>query len=178
MKYTALLFLFLNYTCFAGYQDRVIQYCLNNGVTNIILDVTALPSFKLQDDGGGAYISEWNLSIEKPSNDMLPSEEDSVNAMDNLWQINKPYALKMLENVYIDFLTNQWTSVLRSSGVISTNSVITVENTDEITNVGYLLYIRKIDFDTYNTMAGEFDRLKSAIIDYGGIMSKVIYHDL
>lgn len=53
---------------------------------------------------------------------------------------------------------------------------MTVENTSEATNVGYLLVIRASSYATYDLLAGEFDRLKTAIVANGGIMAKVRKH--
>lgn len=158
----------------AEYYDRIIQYCLDNGISNTVDGI----SFNLRNDGSGQYIEIWNLPIPKPTDDQLPSEEASTNAVETMWQINKSYGLKVIENTYVDFLTNQWTALLRSYTIIPTNYTITVENTDEMTNIGMLLYIRSLNFNTYGQYAGEFDRLKSAIIEMGGIMAKVKKHNL
>lgn len=157
----------------AGLLERVVQYCLDNGQIPVVNQ-----SFTLRNDGGGDYIETWNLPLEKPTEETLPSEEASTNALLTLWHKNKPTLLKAVENLYVDFLTNIWTSTCRSYGIIPTNHIITVENTSEPQNIQMLMYLRAIDFDTYDKMAGEFDRLKYAIVDAGGDMTLVIHHDL
>lgn len=163
--------LFVASACFSDYVARLFQYCLNNGVAPV-----AKVSFSLRDDGSGVYITAWNLAIPQPTDDMLPSEEESTNAVEEAWQLNKPANLKLLENMYVDFLTNTWTLACRSYGAIPAGATVTVENTSEATNVGYLLVIRASSYATYDLLAGEFDRLKTAIVANGGIMAKVRKH--
>ena len=162
--------------CQAGYLDRVLKYCYDNGITN----AQPQTDFLLVDnsDGTGPHIASWNLPIPQPTNEQLPSDEASANIQETVWEDSKPYGLKLLENVYVDFLTNQWTATCRSYALIPTNYTITVDNTDEATNIGLLLTLRAINFDVYDKMAGEFDRLKNGIIGLGGIMSKCKKHDL
>lgn len=97
------------------------------------------------------------------------------------WQNQKSSTLKSVENMYVDFLTNDWTMCLRGYGVIGSGSTITVTNTSEITNIGYLMQVRAADTNankpTYSFMAGEFDRFKLVITGNGGIMSKVERHE-
>ena len=92
------------------------------------------------------------------------------------WQLAKSPSLKALENIYIDFLTNMWTPILRSAGLIPSDYTITVDNTDEQTNMYLLMQLRLRDYSNYDKMSVEFLRLKTAINSNGGIMSKVRLH--
>lgn len=95
----------------------------------------------------------------------------------NEWQNSKSTLLKQVENLYVDFLTNDWTLVLRDKAIIATNVTITVDSTSESQNMTYLMQLRSLDKNIYYNMAGEFDRFKSVIIENGGIMSRVIKHE-
>lgn len=88
----------------------------------------------------------------------------------------KSQTLKFLENLYCDFLQNEWTPKLRSIGFIASDAEITVQNTDSSTNIGYLLALKTMDKNEYNYYAGEFSRLKGMIESEGGIMANVERH--
>ena len=92
------------------------------------------------------------------------------------YQDAKSPSLKMLENIYIDFLANMWTPMLRTNNIIAQDATVTVENTDESGNMLYLMMLRQKDYANYDLMANEFLRLKTAINGQGGIMSKVKFH--
>jgi len=92
------------------------------------------------------------------------------------YQNAKSPSLKMLENIYVDFLTNMWTPILRTSGIIASDVTITVGNTDEAGNMLYLMMLRQKDYANYDLMANEFLRLKTAIIGQGGVMSRIAQH--
>lgn len=94
------------------------------------------------------------------------------------WQESKSYMLKVIENTYIDFLTTVWTTALRNAGLIAIDYTITVDNTTEEQNINYLLQLRSLNFDDYNTCASEFSRFKSTILENGGVMAKVQLPDL
>ena len=108
--------------------------------------------------------------------------EEQVNTylalVDAEWQVAKHPILKAIENLYIDFLTNMWTPALRTAGLIAEDYSITVDNTSEAENTMYLMQLRAINFDAYNTCASEFSRFKTAITDNGGIMAKIIHHEI
>ena len=89
---------------------------------------------------------------------------------------NKSQVLKILENVYCDFLSRQWTTSLHTYNIVSNDVTITESNTTEIQNITYLLTLRAINWEVYGQMAGEFDRLKTAIKDNGGRMDRVKKH--
>jgi hypothetical protein len=164
--------IFMSINVYSDYIERILKYCLNNEISNATIGV----DFVLQNDGNGLYIKQWNLEIPQPTDEQLPGEEESINAKNIVWQNNKSPLLKIVENLYVDFLTNTWTTILRDKSIIESTNVITVENTVETQNILYLMYLRSIDFDTYDKMAGEFDRFKNTIEENGGIMSKVKSH--
>lgn len=90
------------------------------------------------------------------------------------WQNNKPASLKAIENLYVDMLTNEWTTVLRDNGVIGATNVITVENTDTAQNIAYLMYIRSTDRDNYAFYSAEFDKLKAMIEQMTALYNQVV----
>ena len=132
--------------------------------------------WSLQMDGTLSW-DESILGIPCPTPDELAAIEPIAIAWEEQeFQDNKSPSLKMMENIYIDFLTNDWTPLLRSKGIIAQDYTVMVDNTDEQQNIVYLLTLRSIDKPSYYNMAGEFERLKSNIVANGGIMSKVVYH--
>lgn len=128
-----------------------------------------------------SLIVMWNeqiIGLPQPTAEELAAIEPIATAWEEeQFQASKSANLKMLENIYVDFLTNDWTPLLRAKGIIAPDYTITVENTDEIHNIGYLISLRAIDKESYYKMAGEFERLKNNIIAQGGIMSKVRQHN-
>lgn len=90
----------------------------------------------------------------------------------------KSQTLKMFENLYVDFLENMWTNTLREHGVIDANTTITVANTNTAGNIGYLMYLRAVDFDAYDKMSSEFLRLKQMVEESGGDVAKAERHDI
>ena len=138
--------------------------------------------------------SVWPVTLELPGYDMiidlgilrektLEEKQAYIDAkaayeaaQEEAWQQAKSPALKALENIYIAFLTNMWTPALVDLGLIPPDKTITVNNTDEPTNMYLLMQMRTINYTKYDQMASEFLRLKIAITGNGGIMSKVISH--
>ena len=59
----------------AQLNTKIKEYCKANGVS----DVDFLNDVKLQDDGNGAYIKEWNLDIAQPTDAQLASYETVAN---------------------------------------------------------------------------------------------------
>lgn len=117
--------------------------------------------------------------------DKEPSDSDAAKVVDqykaSMAAVDGPLIIKReflyaLENAYVDFLVNKWTPCLIEKKLIKAEDVITVENTDELTNVTLLFQLRALDFEKYALMAGEFDRLKRLIIENGGIMKDVKFH--
>jgi len=93
------------------------------------------------------------------------------------FQNNKSQQLKLLENIYINFLKTIWINTLRKNNIINTKEIID-EHTEEARNINYLMQLRSLDFSDYLIMAGEFDRLKYAIISNGGDMKKISSHNI
>tara|TARA_R110002020_G_scaffold224472_1_gene433992 strand:+ start:610 stop:804 length:195 start_codon:yes stop_codon:yes gene_type:complete len=60
------------------YKKLVELYCADNGVSSVEFNpMTNNADVELSDDGDGVvYISAWNLSIAKPSNDDLAKYDD------------------------------------------------------------------------------------------------------
>jgi hypothetical protein len=61
-------------------STKVKLYAKANGVNS----VDFLSDVRLQDDGQGAYIAEWNLDITKPTDEQLATYEDEANAEEAL----------------------------------------------------------------------------------------------
>jgi len=59
----------------AQLSTKIKEYCKANNVS----DVDFLNDVKLQDDGQGAYIKEWNLDIAQPTDAQLASYETAAN---------------------------------------------------------------------------------------------------
>ena len=53
------------------------------GKANGINSIDFLSDVKLQDDGSGAYIKEWNLDIAKPTDEQLNSYESAATTEQN-----------------------------------------------------------------------------------------------
>ena len=128
---------------------------------------------------------DWTVMCLGSFTNQIPEEFTNANQVainkikpltEEEYQNAKSANLKMLENIYVDFLTNDWTPLLRTKGIIAQDYTVTVENTDEMHNIGYLLALRSLDKDNYYKMAGEFERLKNNIIAQGGIMARVRFH--
>lgn len=86
--------------------------------------------------------------------------------------------LVRLENLYYTMLTQEWTLVLRQYGLIDYGHTVTPQNTGELQNIDYLLKLRDIDIAAYDRFAGEFDRLKAAIAQFGVSLSDVTYRPI
>ena len=56
-------------------STKIEIYAANNGVS----EVDFLDDVKLQDDGQGPYIKEWNLDIAKPTDEQLAAVENDAN---------------------------------------------------------------------------------------------------
>ena len=121
------------------------------------------------------HLQEVQLTIDLNEVDgiILTSED-----VENQWQSAKPLLLKQIENNYIDFLETDWSNCLINNNIISEGFIINIDNTGEVENVNYLIQLKNINKNDYYIMAGEFDRYKSIIVEYGGVMSKIIFHDL
>ena len=69
----------------AQLSNKIKEYCKANGVSN----VDFLNDVKLQDDGQGAYIAEWNLlDIAQPTDEQLASYETVANTAESNAQVD------------------------------------------------------------------------------------------
>ena len=68
----------------AQLSTKIQEYCKANGVSN----VDFLNDVKLQDDGQGVYIKEWNLDIAQPTDEQLASYETAANTAESNAQVD------------------------------------------------------------------------------------------
>jgi len=68
----------------AQLSTKIKEYCKANGVS----EVDFLNDVKLQDDGQGAYIKEWNLDIAQPTDEQLASYETAANTAESNAQVD------------------------------------------------------------------------------------------
>ena len=68
----------------AQLSTKIKEYCKANGVS----EVDFLNDVKLQDDGQGAYIKEWNLDIAQPTDAQLASYETAANTAEANAQVD------------------------------------------------------------------------------------------
>ena len=68
----------------AQLSTKIKEYCKANNVS----DVDFLEDVKLQDDGQGAYIKEWNLDIAQPTDEQLASYETAANTAEANAQVD------------------------------------------------------------------------------------------
>jgi len=118
----------------------------------------------------------WSEKTQEEKDAVDLAEQQAILDEEEAWQLAKSPSLKALENIYVDFITNMWTPALRTAGLIANDYTITVDNTDEPTNMYLLMQLRQLDYNTYDTMGSEFLRLKIAITGNGGVMSRVRQH--
>ena len=64
-------------------STKIKLYCEANGVSN----VDFMNDVKLQDDGQGAYIKEWNLDVAQPTQAQLDALEFEAQTYENNQQI-------------------------------------------------------------------------------------------
>lgn len=79
--------------------------------------------------------------------------------------------------MYKDFLKTEWTTILRTKGIIGPDVEITATNTSEAQNIQYIMTLRAMDSEpnkpTYSYYKGEFETFKSTIVSYGGDMGNL-----
>ena len=63
----------------AQLSNKIKEYCKANSVN----EVDFLADVRLQDDGQGAYIAEWNLDIAQPTDAQLASYETAANTVES-----------------------------------------------------------------------------------------------
>jgi len=68
----------------AQLSNKIKEYCKESNVLN----VDFLNDVKLQDDGQGAYIKEWNLNIAQPTDAQLASYETAANTAEANAQVD------------------------------------------------------------------------------------------
>ena len=68
----------------AQLSTKIKEYCKANGVS----EVDFLNDVKLQDDGQGVYIAEWNLDIAQPTDAQLASYETAANTAEANAQVD------------------------------------------------------------------------------------------
>ena len=68
----------------AQLSTKIKEYCKANGVS----EVDFLNDVRLQDDGQGAYIKEWNLDIARPTDEQLASYETAANTAEANAQVD------------------------------------------------------------------------------------------
>ena len=86
----------------AQLSTKIKEYAKAQGVA----DVDFLKDVLLQDDGQGAYIKEWNLSIAKPTMEQLNSYEAQASIYENNQQViaNRKKSYGTIEQ-QIEFIT-------------------------------------------------------------------------
>jgi hypothetical protein len=68
----------------AQLSNKIKEYCKANNVS----DVDFFEDVKLQDDGQGAYIAEWNLDIAQPTDAQLATYETVANTAEANAQVD------------------------------------------------------------------------------------------
>tara|TARA_R100001510_G_scaffold54883_1_gene58103 strand:+ start:120 stop:443 length:324 start_codon:yes stop_codon:yes gene_type:complete len=71
----------------ANLDEKIIAYAKDKKV--LVIDF--MKDVILQDDGKGAYIKEWNLSIDKPTDEVLSSydEQAEKNKKNNIIRVKR-----------------------------------------------------------------------------------------
>jgi len=85
-------------------------------------EVNFLNEVRLQDDGNGAYIKEWNLNIPKPTMTQLDAFEAQANEVERINNIrsqranNYPSLADQLDMQYWDKIngTNKWQDAINA----------------------------------------------------------------
>ena len=162
----------------ATLENKILKYLSDRGIAN--------KSFTIRNDndGKGVYIDAWNIEIPKPQLSDLPSDAETDIWVEAQFQLNKPLTLKLVENIYCNFLMNEWTNTLRTHGIIGPTDVITNDIEKQETTLPQLMQLRVMSFSDYSLMAGEFDRLRNQIMliyknlgwDELEAMSKLKFH--
>ena len=70
----------------AQLSTKIKLYCEANGVSNV--DFTKDVMLQDDSDGKGAYIKEWNLDINKPTDNQLSTYENAGNDAENNLQVD------------------------------------------------------------------------------------------
>ena len=95
----------------AQLDTKIKLYAAANGVANIDF----LSDVKLQDDGAGVYIKEWNLDIAQPTAEQIASYETAGNTAEALQTVlnnratSYPTIQEQLDMQYWDGINNTTT---------------------------------------------------------------------
>ena len=109
--------------------------------------------------------------------EMSPDEKTAVDAAaEQARQDAKPAMLKQIENMYVSYLTNDWTMCLRDHALIGAEETVTVQNTVEVQNMAYLMTLRAIDHPVYLEMAEEFKLFQDTMVKFGSSAGDAVWH--
>ena len=71
-------------------SNKVREYCKQNGINNVNFTKDVI----LQNDGDGAYIKEWNLDINKPTDSQLTALENECDKIERNIETNQKRILE------------------------------------------------------------------------------------
>jgi hypothetical protein len=100
----------------AQLNTKIKLYAKANGVANI--DFRS--DVRLQDSGAGAYIKEWNLSIDEPTNTQIASYETAGNTAEALQTVlnnranDYPSIKDQLDKIYHSGI-DEWKKVIKTT---------------------------------------------------------------
>jgi len=104
------------------------------------------------------------------------AEVDALQSIEDARQNNKSLMLKQIENLYITFLTNTWTTTLQNNNIISNNITINVTNTTYGQNMTYLIQLMLTNKPLYLDCITEFKAFEDGIQKLGGNLGDCIWH--
>lgn len=157
------LLIFFASTSKAQSEYQVLKYLSDLGYTNSVPKYGI--DYKYLQTANGVIIDLWRIAeVPKPDYTNLPSVAASLTWYQEIkLQDSKPYLLKLIDNMYVTFLTNDWTKCLQANSIIASNQTITVTNTTSSQNILYLISLKNVSKTDYYNMAGEFDRYRNQI---------------
>ena len=100
----------------AQLSTKIKLYCKANSVNEVYF----LNDVKLQDDGQGAYIKEWNLNIAQPTAEQIASYETAGNATEALQVVlnnranDYPSIKDQLDKIYHSGI-DEWKKVIKTT---------------------------------------------------------------
>ena len=100
----------------AQLNTKIKLYAKANGVANI--DFRS--DVRLQDSGAGAYIKEWNFSIDEPTNTQIASYETAANTEETLQTVlnnranDYPSIKDQLDKIYHSGI-DEWKKVIKTT---------------------------------------------------------------
>ena len=116
----------------AQLSNKIKEYAKANGV----VDVDFLSDVRLQDDGSGAYIKEWNLDIAQPTDAQLDSYDTAADLEDALYSIRAKRDRLIAETDYLalsDQTLSAEMSTYRQALRDITNGITTVVQANNVT---------------------------------------------